>query len=164
MRSRTPRLEFKVLLGQRSRSQPPGPLKQGQHTFSAVFWALWNLCHNHLTPLLQCPSTTLFSETGSRVNLVPGLEFMTPYSGGCVRRHKCLSGLGRELRIGVMHLLQGGPQLGVMLLQLASVNLQESHRSLQVLKPLFPELPLLHLRTRLSLHSRDLWERLVSLI
>ena len=73
------------------------------------------------------------------------------------------SGPGRELRTGVTHLLQGGPQLGIVVLQSASVNLQPRHRSLQVFKPLLPELLLLHLSTRLSLRLRDLKERPVSL-
>lgn len=66
--------------------------------------------------------------------------------------------MGRELRTRVTHLLQGGPQLGVVVLQPASVNLQLRHRSLQVFKPLLPALLLLRLRTWLRLHLRDLRE------
>ena len=49
------------------------------------------------------------------------------------------------------YLLQGGPQLDIVVLQPAPVNLQLCHCLLEVLQPLSPELPLLQPKTRLSL-------------
>lgn len=52
----------------------------------------------------------------------------------------------------VTDLLQGGPQLRIVALQLASVNFQLCHRLLQTFKPLCQPFLLLHSGTRLSLY------------
>lgn len=52
----------------------------------------------------------------------------------------------------VTDLLQGGPQLCIVALQLAPVNFQLCHRLLQTFKPLCQPFLLLHCRPRLSLY------------
>ena len=142
--------ECTVLLQQRTWGQPPG-LPSRASKSSVELQALWAI--QSLSQILVHPHLTLFSEMESRPNLVLGYRFQTPRSGGCRSGDVHLSSdWEQEPRTGVTHLLQGGPQLGVVVLQPAPVNLQLRHCSLQVFKPLLPVLLLLCLRTRLHLH------------
>lgn len=69
------------------------------------------------------------------------------------RRYPCAEPQIRTLRTRERtHLLQGGPQLDIVMLQPAPVNLQLCHCSLEVFQPLSPELLLLCPETRLSLY------------